>query len=336
MEQAVLGRSGMWVSRLCLGTMMFGKMGNHDHAECERMIHSAFDAGVTFIDTSDTYSWGEAEEIVGRALKGRRDDVVLATKFGNPMGETMNHRGGSRRWIMREVEASLRRLGTDHIDLYQFHRFDPHTDLEETIGALTDLVRQGKIRSFGCSMFPADRIVEAHAISERMGFGRLCCDQSWYSIFSREIERDVLPACRRYGMGEIVFSPLDNGFLTGRYRARDDLDGNNRISYFARRLQGVFDPDDPLYRTKFAALARLDTIADDAGLTLIELAIGFILANADVTAAIIGPRTPAQLESLLAAGNTRLSHDVLDAIDAAVPPGSLYNVRLDKVSVRRR
>src|SRR3954471_13191283 len=225
MELRTLGQTGITVSRHCLGAMMFGAMGNRDHDECVRIIHAALDAGINFIDTADVYSNGESEEIVGRAIKGRRDEVVLATKFFAAMpgadGDATNRQGASRRWITRAVEDSLRRLDTDYIDLYQQHRFDSSTAQEESLSALTDLVREGKVRAIGSSTFPAERIVEAQWVADRLGLERYRCDQSPYSLFRRSIERSVLPTCRRYGMGVIIWSPLDGGWLSGRYRGKE-------------------------------------------------------------------------------------------------------------------
>src|SRR6201988_2786000 len=201
MQLRTLGRTGIRGSPLCLGAMMFGSWGNPDHDDCVRMVHAALDAGLNFIDTADVYSAGESEEIVGKALKGRRDDVVLATKAHSPMGEDPNMRGNSRRWIVREVESSLRRLQTDYIDLYQMHRPDPDTDIDETLSALSDLVRSGKVRAIGSSTFPAEQIVEAQWVADRRGHERFRCEQPPYSILVRGIEAAVLPACQRYGMG---------------------------------------------------------------------------------------------------------------------------------------
>ena len=219
MEYRTLGRTGVQVSKLCLGTMMFGAWGNPDHDDSIRIIHRALDAGINFVDTADVYSAGESEEIVGKALEGRRDDVVLATKFYVPMGDDPNHRGGSRRWIISEVENSLRRLGTDWIDLYQVHRPDPDTDIEETLGALTDLVQQGKVRYIGSSTFPAGEIVEAQWIARDRRLERFLTEQPPYSILVRGIELDVLPTGQRHGIGILTYSPLAGGWLSGRWSA---------------------------------------------------------------------------------------------------------------------
>ena len=325
MEMRTLGGTGMKVSPLCLGTMMFGSIGNPDHDDCVRIIHRAIDAGINFIDTADIYSQGESEVILGKALKGKRDGLVVATKFFSPMSQDPNDRGGSRRWIVRAVEDSLRRLGTDYIDLYQIHRYDVDTDIEEVLFTLTELVRQGKIRSFGSSMFPADRIVEAQWVAEKRGLLRFRCEQPWYSIFSRDIERFVLPACQRYGMGVITWSPLDGGYLSGKYRGLQDLTDDSRVVQFARRFLGGFDTEDAIVRHKLEIIGELIPLAADAGLTLAQLAVAFTIEHPGVTAAIIGPRTMDQLESLLPVAETRLPEEVLDRIDALIPPGSSVN-----------
>ena len=317
MEQRILGRTGVSVSSYCLGAMMFGAMGNRDHDECVRIIHAALDAGINFIDTADVYSQGESEEIVGKALKGRRDSVVLATKFFAPMPEGS---GASRRWIVSEVERSLRRLQTDHIDLYQQHRFSPDTAMEETLSALTDLVRQGKVRMLGCSTFPPERTVESHWIADRLGLERFRCEQPPYSLFRRGIERSLLPTCRRYGMGAIVWSPLDGGWLSGRYRSADDFDPKGRIVQLANRFGG-FDPEAEVNRRKLELVGELEKIASEAGMSLVDLAHTFVLEHPDVTSAIIGPRTMEQLQSSLGAVDRRLDASTLDAIDELLPPG---------------
>jgi aryl-alcohol dehydrogenase-like predicted oxidoreductase len=298
--------------------MSFGSMGNTDRNDCIRIIHRALDAGINVIDTADVYSGGESEEIVGAALKGRRDDVVLATKSFNPMGRDPNQRGSSRRWIIRACEDSLRRLDTDHVDLYQLHRPDENTEIEETLEALSDLVRQGKVRLVGSSTFPAEAIVEAQWAAERRGAVRLRSEQPPYSIFVRGIERDVLPTCQRYGMGAIVWSPLNGGWLTGKYRTDSPAPEDSR---FARVARGVWKLDSPGAQRKLDLLPRLEQVARDSGTDLITLSLAFTLAHPAVTSTIIGPRTMEQLESQLAAGDVRLDAAALDAIDAIVAPG---------------
>ncbi len=336
MRYRTLGRTGITVSELCLGAMMYGSMGNPDHDDCVRQIHHALDNGVNFIDTADVYSAGESETIVGKALRGRRDDVVLATKFFSPMGTGRNMSGGSRRWIEREIDDSLRRLDTDHIDLYQCHRFPQNMDFEETLGALTDLQRKGKIRSFGSSAFPSDRIVEAHWTSEKMGFGKLRCEQLSYSILTREAEKYVIPTCRRYGMGVIVYSPLGGGWLSGKYRDKSDFTPDTRVVRFASRWGG-FDPDADVNQKRLAVAARVQSIADEIGVSIAALSVAWTLEHPGVTSAIIGPRTFDQLDSLLGAVEVRIPTDALDAIDEIAPPGSkvsLVDPSSDPVSLQ--
>ncbi len=321
MEHRGLGGTGMMVSPLCLGTMMFGEWGNPDHDESVRIIHAALDAGINFVDTADVYSRGESEEIVGKALAGsRRDDVILATKVHGSMGDGPNERGNSRRWITREVESSLRRLGTDWIDLYQVHRYDAHIDHAETLGVLSDLRTAGKIRAFGCSTFPAEEIVEARWAAERHGLGAYATEQPPYSIFIRRIERDVLPTAQRHGMGVIPWSPLAGGWLAGKYRRGGE--GSPGSAVRSRFSPERFDLEDPGNEVKLDAVEALEELAADAGISLIELALAFTLAHPAITAPIIGPRTMEQLESQLGAADVVLSDDVLDRIDEIVPPGT--------------
>ena len=321
MQTRTLGRTGVKVTPLCLGAMMFGAWGNTDHDDSIRIIHRALDAGINFIDTADVYSAGESEEIVGKALSdGRRDDVILATKFHAPMGEDPNARGNSRGWIVREVDNSLRRLQTDWIDLYQVHRWDSNTDLDETLGALSDLVRAGKVRMIGCSTFPAHVIVESHWVAERRGRERFRCEQPPYSLLVRGIEADVLPVVQQFGMGAIVWSPLNGGWLTGRWRKGAEAPQSHR----AERLPQRYDLSVEANQRKLDAAEALAQLAEQAGLPLTHLALAFVLQHSAVTAAIIGPRTMDQLESLLGAVDVELADDVLDQIDEIVPPG--FNV----------
>jgi aryl-alcohol dehydrogenase-like predicted oxidoreductase len=321
MEQRMLGRTGVSVSKLCLGAMMFGAWGNPDHEESTRIIHRALDAGINFIDTADAYSAGESEEIVGKALKGRREDVVLATKVHFPVDDEPNHRGNSRRWIVTEVENSLRRLQTDWIDLYQIHRPEPHTDIDETLGALSDLVHQGKIRYFGHSSFPASEIVEAQWTSERRGRERFRCEQPSYSMLVRALEHDVLPTCQRYGIGVISYSPLAGGWLSGRWRKESGQQSSTR----SERLPDRFDLSLPANQRKLDAAEELALLAERTGITLIEMAIAFVLRHPAITSAIIGPRTMEHLESQLSAAEVVLSDDVLDRIDEITVPGVTIN-----------
>jgi aryl-alcohol dehydrogenase-like predicted oxidoreductase len=322
MEQRHLGRTGVSVSKLCLGTMMFGAWGNPDHEDSIRIFHAALDAGINFVDTADVYSAGECEEIVGKALAGgRRDDVVLATKVGFPTGDDPNRRGASRRRIVKGVEDSLRRLDTDWIDLYQIHRPDPHTDVEETLGALTDLVQQGKVRYVGSSTYPATEIVEAQWAARDRHLQRFVTEQPPYSILVRGIEADVLPTCARYGMGVIPWAPLASGWLSGRWRKGAEQPGSTR----AQRLPARYDMSLPGNQRKLDAVEQLAQLADEAGLTLIQLAIAFVLNHPAVTAPIIGPRTMEHLESQLAAADVVLEPALLDRIDEVVAPGTNLN-----------
>jgi aryl-alcohol dehydrogenase-like predicted oxidoreductase len=325
MDYRTLGTTGTKVTPLCLGAMMFGTWGNPDHDDSIRIIHRALDAGINFIDTADVYSQGESEEIVGKALAGgRRDNVVLATKAHGSMGEDPKQFGNGRRWIITEVENSLRRLGTDHIDLYQIHRPEADTAWEETLGALTDLVRAGKVRYIGSSTFPAAAIVENQWVAERRGLERYVTEQPPYSILFREIERDVLPTCAAYGMGVIVWSPLAGGWLSGRYSQPD----GGPQSAMRRRNGGRFDAQAPANAEKLRVVRELQSVAGEAGITLVELAIAWAINHPAVTSAIIGPRTMEHLESQLSAADVTLSADVLDRIDEIAPPG--FNLDLEE------
>jgi aryl-alcohol dehydrogenase-like predicted oxidoreductase len=322
MQYRTLGRTGVKVSTLCLGAMMFGAFGNRDHDDCVAIIDAALDAGINFIDTADVYSAGESETIVGKALAGgKRDRVVLATKAHGQMGEDRNMQGNSRRWLIQECESSLRRLGTDHIDLYQIHRPDPSCDIDETLAALSDLIRDGKIRYAGSSTFPAEEIVEAQWVAERRGRERFVCEQPPYSILVRGIEADVLPTCQKYGMGVIPWSPLAGGWLTGRYRKGEEAPTSHR----ARRIPQRYDLSLPGNQAKLDAADALLKVAADAGMSLIHLAIGFVTAHPAVTSAIIGPRTMEQLQGQVDAGDVVLDDATLDRIDEVVPPGTTLN-----------
>ena len=318
-----LGSTGVKVSPLCLGAMMFGAWGNTDHDESIAIIHRALDAGINFIDTADVYSRGESEEIVGKALAGgRRDSVVLATKVHGTMGDDPNQFGNSRRWIIQEVESSLRRLGTDWIDLYQIHRPEPDTDIDETLGALSDLVTAGKVRYIGSSTFPAGQIVEAQWAAERRGRERFVCEQPPYSLLIRGVEAEVLPVCEKYGMGVIPWSPLAGGWLSGKYTSGSESPDSSRR---AQMLPSRYDMTIPGNQHKLEAAQQLGKLAEDAGITLIEMALAFVMRHPAVTAPIIGPRTMEQLESQLPALETTLSGDLLDRIDEVVPPGTNVN-----------
>jgi aryl-alcohol dehydrogenase-like predicted oxidoreductase len=326
MNYRPLGRTGISVSELCLGAMMFGAFGNPDHDDAIKIIHHALDAGLNFIDTADGYSAGESEQIIGKALTGgRRESVVLAVKFGLSVDGDPNHRGAGRRWIVEGVERSLRRLQTDWIDLYQVGVPDANTDIDETLGALTDLVHEGKIRSFGASKVPASQIVGAQWVADRRGHERFRTEQPPYSMLTRAIEYDVLPTCQRYGMGVMAYSPLASGWLSGKYRKGQEVSGPGSPAR-SMRWPGRFDAANPANAAKLDAADALGALADESGLTLIQMATAFVTRHPAVTSAIIGPRTMEHLETYLAADGVELSVDVLDAIDQIVPPGVTINV----------
>ena len=310
MQYRTLGRTGIKVSPYALGALALGtSIGNPDHDDSDRIIHKALDAGINFIDTADVY--GESEVAMGKALKGRRDRVVLATKFSRPIGDDPNHQGASRRWIMTAVENSLRRLQTDYIDLYQVHRPDPSTDIEETLSALSDLIHSGKVRAVGTSAMPASDIIEAQWVAERRGLERFRTDQPPYSILSRGIEREVLPIAQRYGMGILVWGPLGQGMLTGRVRKGQQTD--LRRAHIFRHLND---------ERRIDAVEQLIPLAEKAGLPMTHLALAFAIAHPGVTSAIIGPHTMEQLDDLLASADVTLTDDILDQIDEIVPPGT--------------
>ncbi|MGN9846363.1 aldo/keto reductase [Nonomuraea sp. H19] len=320
MQYRTLGRTGITVSPYALGAMMLGAVGNPDHDDSIKIIHKALDTGINFIDTADMYSHGESEEIVGKALKGRRDDVVLATKARfpvnfDPSGATPvlpNRSGASRRWLIRALDGSLRRLGTDYVDLFQIHRPDPDTDIEETLSALTDLVRAGKVRAIGTSSLPASDIVQSHWVAERRGLTRLRTEQPPYSILNRGIEREVLPVVQEYGMGTLVWSPLAGGLLTGRYR-KNQQNTTHRSQFGFQHLSD---------ERRLDAVEQLIPLAQDAGISLTHLAMAFAIAHPGVTSAIIGPRTMEHLDDLLAGLDVTLTDELLDRIDEIVPPGT--------------
>jgi aryl-alcohol dehydrogenase-like predicted oxidoreductase len=321
MDLRALGRTGVHVSPLCLGTMMFGPWGNDDRAASTRIIHRALDAGINFVDTADVYSGGVSEEIVGEALQGRRDAVFLATKFFMPMDQDdPNSSGGSRRWIICEVENSLRRLGTDYIDLYQVHRPGADIDLDETLGALSDLVHQGKVRYIGSSSYSGSQIVEAQWVARKRNLQRFVTEQPPYSMLVRGVEEDVLPTALRHGMGTLTYSPLAGGWLSGRWRKESASSPTSSARPPAR-----FDMSDPANQRKLDAVEKLALLAEESGVTLIEMAVAFVINHPGVTAAIIGPRTMEQLEAFLPAADLTLSADVLDRIDQIVAPGVTVN-----------
>ncbi|MFF3849127.1 aldo/keto reductase [Streptomyces sp. NPDC002328] len=317
MQYRTLGRTGVQVSSLALGAMNFGRIGRTTQDEAAALVDAALEAGVNLIDTADMYSAGESEEMVGKAIAGRRDDIVLATKAAMPMGDERNHRGGSRRWLVTALDDSLRRLGVDHVDLYQIHRWDPTTADEETLSALTDLQRAGKIRYFGSSTFPAHRIVQAQWAAREHRLSRYVTEQPSYSILQRGVETAVLPVTQEYGLGVLVWSPLASGWLSGAIRAGQEVT-TSRSAFMPER----FDTALPHNKARLDAVEKLAEVADQAGLTMIQLALGFVTAHPGVTSALIGPRTLDHLEAQLAAADTVLPADVLDAIDAVVAPGA--------------
>ncbi len=317
MDYRPLGTTGIQVSQLCLGAMMFGAWGNTDHEDSIRIIHRAVEAGINFIDTADVYSAGESEVIVGKALKGlKRETIVLATKVHGAMGSDPNAQGNSRRWIMAECENSLRRLETDYIDLYQIHRPSPETDIDDTLGALSDLMRAGKIRYAGSSTFPAYQVVEAQWVAERRVRERFRTEQPQYSLLARSIEADLLPVCQRYGMGVLSWSPLAGGWLSGAFG-----EGKENTSRRSAMLPERYDLTLPMNRQKLDVVIELQKLAEEAGHSLIELSLAFVLAHPAVTCPIVGPRTMQQLESQLPAAQITLDGDVLDRIDEIAPPG---------------
>ena len=330
MRYRYLGRTGVQVSEYMLGTMSYGSDGNTDEKECIEILHSALDRGINFIDTADTYSHGESEEIVGKAIAGRRDKVVLATKFRLVAGKGRNEQGGSRYWIMKQVENSLRRLNTDHIDLYQFHRPDLATDLEETLGALSDLVTQGKVRYIGSSTMPSWYLAETQSVSRSNKIARFINETSPYSIFHRAVERETLPAVEHYRMGFTAWSPMNGGWLTGKYKADGSVPSGSR----AERVQGQWGRHYPILQTRFdmtregnrrklELLPELERVAAEAGLSLMHMAQAFPLAHAAVTSVILGPRTVEQYKAMEAGFETVLQADTLDQIDVLIPPGVL-------------
>jgi len=317
MEYRALGRTGISVSHLTLGAMMLGAMGNQDREECVSIVHRALEAGITSINTADGYSAGESEEILGEALTGgRREEVVLSVKFGVKLDGNPNHGGGSRRWIMQAIEGSLRRLKTDYLDVYELGAPDPQTDLDETLGALTDLVTAGKIRSFGTSKMPPSQIAQARALAERRGHGVFRTEEAPYSILNRVVEYDLLPVCQRLGIGVLAFGALAGGWLSGRYR-----NGQQVALSGPRSHRPQMDAAAPANASKFAAADALGALADETGLTLVQLATAWAACHPAVSSVVIGPRTMQQLDGYLAAHNTNLSEDVLDRVDTVVPPG---------------
>ncbi|SFF39560.1 Predicted oxidoreductase [Actinacidiphila alni] len=322
MTHRQLGTTGVRVSPLTLGALNFGKKTPQQYEDSKAVLHAALDAGINIIDTSDSYHAGESEEVVGEVLRERgRDDIVVATKFNRPNGDDPNRRGNSRRWIFHAVDASLKRLGTDWIDLYQAHRPDPDTDIAETVDALTDLVRAGKIRYFGTSTFQAHELVEAQWAAADRRLNRPVTEQPPYSILVRGIERAVLPVAREHRIAVLPWSPLAAGWLSGKYPDAGGPEWSRRLARQPHRA----DPSNAANQDKAAAVRELTRLADEAGLSLIHLSIAFVLQHPAITSAIIGPRTVDHLKSALDAPQAVLTTDVLDRIDAIVPPGTTVN-----------
>jgi aryl-alcohol dehydrogenase-like predicted oxidoreductase len=331
MEYRSLGGTGVRVSAFALGTGMFGPSGNADAAECKQIVSTALDSGINFIDTADAYSGGVAEEIVGAAIRDRRDEVILATKFHNRMGPGINEFGNSRLWIMRAVEASLRRLKTDYIDLYQVHRPHPETDIDETLGVLSDLVRQGKVRYIGSTTFQAWQIVEAQVVSAARGLSRFVTEQPPYSIMVRAVERDVLAVAEKYRLGVVAWSPMAGGWLSGQYRRGQPPPAGTRAARLeeyrasGNRMFDRYNTSDPSNAAKYHLLDGLAALAAEAGLPMVHLALAFPLAHPAVASCIIGPRTLDQLHALLAGADVRLDPQTLDGIDELIAPGTVLN-----------
>jgi aryl-alcohol dehydrogenase-like predicted oxidoreductase len=309
MQYRTLGRTGIQVSPYGLGTLMLATSMGNSPEDSARIIQKALDAGINLMDTADAY--GDSEDVVGKALIGRRDDAVLATKFGRPAGQGPNRQGASRRWIVTAVENSLRRLQTDYIDLYQLHRPDPGTEIEETLSALTDLIRSGKVRAIGASQTPVSDIIEAQWAAQRRGLERFSTEQPAYSILNRGIEREILPSIQRFGMAALVWGPLGQGLLTGRVRKSQDND--------LRRAGLVRHLND---ERRIDVVEQLIPLAEEAGLPMTHLAMAFTIAHPGVTSALLGARTMNHLDGLLAGLDVTLSDDILDRIDEIVPPGT--------------
>jgi aryl-alcohol dehydrogenase-like predicted oxidoreductase len=299
MNYKQLGRTGLRVSPICVGCMTFGR--EIDEGAAVPIIAHALDAGINFFDTANTYAGGKSEEIVGRALKSARDRVVIATKFANPVGDGPNERGASRRSVMAAIDVSLRRLQTDYVDLYQVHHFDPLTPLEETLGALDDIVRAGKVRYIGCSNFAAWQIVKSLWISDRRSWQRFVCLQPRYSLVFREAEAELLPMCAEEGLGVITYSPLGGGFLTGKYKQGIPLPPDTRMAATAR-YRSIYSHD-----KNYRVVDALETYARGRGIAKEELALAWVMSHPAVTAPIVGLRTQAQLETALAAYNLNLT-----------------------------
>ena len=321
MEYRQLGRTGIKVSSMCLGCMMFG--GKTTPADSADIIDRALDTGINFLDTANVYSIGKSEEATGAALKrnGKRDRVILATKVHGKMGDDINAMGNTRRHIIEQCEASLRRLQTDYIDLYQIHRPDPHIPIDETLRALDDLVRSGKVRYLGTSTYAAWQLVESLWVSKDLGLNRFVCEQPPYNILDRRIERELIPMAQTYGFGIIPWSPLAGGLLTGKYHRGEPPPADSRFGQME---------SNPMQRRRwtegvFGAIEELTPIAEAKGVSLSQLAIAWCMGRPGVTSAIIGPRTMEQLEDNLKADGITLTDEENRAIDHVVRPGRMVS-----------
>ena len=334
MNYRELADTGVFVSELCLGTMTFGGrgqiwevIGGIDQQSVDALVGRALDAGINFVDTANVYAAGESETMLGRALGSRRHEVVLATKVRGRTGPGPNQVGLSRLHILQSVEASLKRLDTDYIDLYQIHRFDLLTNIEDTLRALDDLVRAGKVRYIGCSNLAAWQVMKALAVSRDQGLERFKCTQSYYSLAGRDLEREMIPLLKDQGLGLLVWSPLAGGFLSGKF-TRDSGDDA------ARRAKFDFPPVDK--EKGFDILEVAKEVADRQGVSVAQVAIAWILANRAVTSVIIGARKPAQLEDNLKAIDVRLSAEDLKALDEVSKLTTEYPAWMENLGTDRR
>jgi aryl-alcohol dehydrogenase-like predicted oxidoreductase len=336
MEYRQLGKSGLLVSELCFGAMSFGakgyweKVGGLDHKVAQRLVDIAFDNGINFFDTADVYSYGQSEEILGRAIQGKRDKIVLATKVRGRMSPEINDVGLSRLHIIESCERSLKRLGTDHIDLYIVHSFDFMTPLEETLSALTDLVRQGKVRYIGCSNFFAWQIMKAISISEKNYFEKFVSLQAYYSLVARDVELEIIPLLEDQGLGLTTWSPLAGGFLTGKYPRGGKGPSDARRSKEQQNFI-QFDED-----RAYAILDEVKKIADARGVTPAQVSLNYLLRKKAVSSVLIGATKPEQLEDNLKTVNWKLSDDEMKALDAVsllpriYPAWMLETTKLDR------
>jgi aryl-alcohol dehydrogenase-like predicted oxidoreductase len=328
MEYRRMGRSGLKVSEVCLGTMTFGH--GTDEAEAKRIVDLAFDAGVNFFDTANSYGGGESESLLGKALEGRRREAIVATKFFNPMGPGPNDSGMSRVHVMQSIEESLRRLRTDYIDLYYVHHVDTQTPLDELLRAMDDLIRQGKVRYLACSNYEAWRLMEALWTSDSRGWSRFECYQPQYSLVVRDIEQELVPLCRYKGLGIVAWSPLAGGFLSGKYRPG------------ARTVEGTRSEEQWAYPERYFAanadetLAALLEVARELDRSPAQVAVRWVLEQPGVTAAIIGARTVEQARENLKAGYFRLEGATLERLNAVSHLPDRYPASMENGMHERR